>query len=502
MQIKVIVLNSVLHDARVIKEANSLVKAGHDVTIIGLFDKRSTTTDHILPSGVRIHLCRPLLDEATRTVTRHARWSVFAFIMLAAIWLLTKLSDFDALVLLNALIGKNTAPVIAILLASILSALMIYRWRQRSDFLGSLCRRLIRTFVAPIRKLHKSFRNALRRFARPLYRRIRQQHLVRASLCGGVDVIHCHDIWSLPSGAEVKRKTGVPLVWDAHEIYEEVAQGDHKHTRICRKLMRRHQRDIDYFITINDSIADFYKERYPALPAATIIKNATPYIPNVAYDDRLHGAAGLPLTQKIALYQGGFAEKRGLRTLVRASKYLDPAWTLVMMGWGQLEDELKQLASDASINGTRNTPSVVFLKAAPQSELVYWTAGASVGLIPYENVGLNHLYCTPNKLWEYPAANVPILCSPLVEMAKTIQEFHTGWLLPETTEPRLIAKAINELTPSVLDQAKNSCSKFIQQDNWAIYGERLVNLYTRIALSMPPTSSTKKPDLLHHEMQD
>src|SRR5690606_40601034 len=63
-----------------------------------------------------------------------------------------------------------------------------------------------------------------------------------------------------------------------------------------------------------------------------------------------------------------------------------------------------------------------------------------------ENVGLNHLYCTPNKLWEYPAAGVPILCSPLVEMTKIVQQYDTGWLLPEPAQPNTISQIINGLS--------------------------------------------------------
>src|SRR5690606_4955224 len=120
----------------------------------------------------------------------------------------------------------------------------------------------------------------------------------------------------------------------------------------------------------------------------------------------------------------------------------------------------------------------------PQSELVYWTAGGTVGLIPYENIGLNHLYCTPNKLWEYPAAGVPILCSPLVEMSKTVRVGNVGWLLPNSAEPVLVAQIINDLTASQLDEAVRACAKFIEIDNWSVYGDRIIKLYTEIVNSL------------------
>jgi glycosyltransferase involved in cell wall biosynthesis len=322
---------------------------------------------------------------------------------------------------------------------------------------------------------------AARKMAKPYYTEIKRQCLIDAASLGEPDVIHCHDLWALPVGAAVKKKTGAILVWDAHEIYEEVAQGNEEHARMCRSLMRAHEKDVDEFITINDSIAAFYQEKYPKLPKATIIKNATLYSERVSYDGRLHEAAGLPLTQKIALYQGGFAEKRGLRLLVSMAAGLDPDWTLVMMGWGKLEAELKEsAASILSETAQRDLPAVAFLPPAKQDELVYWTAGGTVGLIPYENVGLNHLYCTPNKLWEYPAAGVPILCSPLVEMTKSVRENGTGWTLPEESDPKAIASIINNLAPDAIEQARAACYAYIEEDNWSKYGKRLVQLYERL----------------------
>jgi glycosyltransferase involved in cell wall biosynthesis len=282
-------------------------------------------------------------------------------------------------------------------------------------------------------------------------------------------------------GHRARRGRAIKVIWDAHEIYEEVAQGDAEHRERNRRLLRDNCSGVDGFVTINDSIANFYREKYPSLPAATIVKNATVPIEPVTYDGRLHAAAALPLEQSVVLYQGGFAEKRGLRDLVAAARYLDSRWTLVMMGWGRIEGELKAVGNE--VNGARADrayPAVVFIPAAPQAELPMWTAGALVGLIPYERTGLNHLYCTPNKLWEYPNANVPILCSPLVEMTKVIEENGVGWLLPETSTPEAIAEVINGLSDEDLTRAREACASYIARDNWSTYEGALLGLYERI----------------------
>src|SRR5690606_25627769 len=138
-----------------------------------------------------------------------------------------------------------------------------------------------------------------------IYGRIRTAHILERASAEAGDVVHCHDLQALPIGAALKRKLGLRLVWDGDEMYEEVAEGRAKYAKICRATLKKYQEEVDRFITINESIADFYAKNYPKLPPATIVKNATYYNPGVRDDGRLHAAADLPRMQKIALYQGG-----------------------------------------------------------------------------------------------------------------------------------------------------------------------------------------------------
>ncbi len=120
-----------------------------------------------------------------------------------------------------------------------------------------------------------------------------------------------------------------------------------------------------------------------------MIRNAIALTPTVPYDGCLHEAAGLPLSQKILLYQGGYSTERGLPTLVRSASMLPDGWTLIMMGWGPLAGQLKQIAAFASARAGRDATDgepakVRFIPAVPARELKSWTQGATVGIIPYE----------------------------------------------------------------------------------------------------------------------
>jgi len=291
------------------------------------------------------------------------------------------------------------------------------------------------------------------------------------------DAVHCHDLNAAPAGMLCKKRLKCPLIFDSHELYEEQSMASPMQKRVYRRRQKKCAAACDAFITINDSIARVLRERYPALPEPVIVKNATKTSEGGVQDDgRLHRAAGLDRRVRILLYQGGFALHRGLDVLVRAAALLPDEWCLVMMGWGRFEPELRALAQSVDPSGRK----VRFIPAAPQAELAAWTAGGSLGVIPYENVCLNHWYCTPNKLWEYPVAGVPILASPFPELSKTVAENDIGELIDDPPTPRRIAAVVASITPERLIQLRINCLKYIARDNWSVYELRLVGVYDRL----------------------
>ena len=311
-----------------------------------------------------------------------------------------------------------------------------------------------------------------------------------AELCLGLepDIVHCHDVGALPVGLRVKARRRCKLVFDAHEICDQLAQAPGSQNALNRYVVASHADRIDAFVTINESIAAYYRENFPALPRSVVVRNAALRCEPFRYDGRLHEAARLEPSDKILLYQGGFAQRRGLMALVEAAPLLPEGWAIVMMGWGRLEEELRRtaranmsklhnakLSRERRIKLLRNRIRII--PPAPQAELPLWTAGATIGIIPYENAGLNHWFSTPNKLWEYPNAGVPILASPFPEMRKVIEGFGIGWLLPVTITGKNIADAVSEISDEEIAEAKANCARFLAEDNWTNYAARLVDLY-------------------------
>lgn len=309
------------------------------------------------------------------------------------------------------------------------------------------------------------------------------------------DTVHIHDHLALTAAAQYKEAFGCPIVWDAHEIYEDLASIEQERAVVNSRIIRQNVRYVDGFITLNQSIADFYREKYPSLPEAVLVPNAVEQVAQSSYDGRLHEKAGLVSDQKVLLFQGGYSPHRGIPALLRASNLLDATWSMVFMGWGKLEDEIRSYV-DAETDRPEGRARVAMVPSAPHDELLQWTAGADLGTIPYENTGMNHLYCSPNKLWEYPAAGVPILATDMPEMKKKIDDYGIGLTVDRELDPAEIAAAVNGLTDQDLQRMRVNCAEYAVVEDWKNYAVRLTDLHVLLgkrsgAIAESPTEKIR-----------
>nr|WP_306770958.1 glycosyltransferase family 4 protein [Desulfovibrio sp. JC010] len=513
-----VVLNSVSHDARVIKEAETLSAAGHKVTIYGIQDVRDSRAENLLPAGTRI-VRVPWQEKKDKLLL--LRGAAFTFAAGTGLFCLLLLGvilnrDFTAAVqdIVYRAVG-SIGPLFILLyvvgvlffaLATVKGAhFMLNRYAsydqsKRNRKIGaataaqpsasaqsseaprsSAVKKTAVSKPPKVKAVSKPSRLAALMNAFPLQKYLSQYvfyrivgHEIRGALKKDAPgIVHCHDLNSMPIGVAHKRETGCELTYDSHEIYEELSLFTPFQRWYYARLQRQIAPYVDRFITVNDHIADFLTAKYPALPEAVVIRNATFPAEVVPADGRLHRAAGLESGTRILLYQGGFARFRGLDVLVRSGPLLPEGWVLVMMGWGAYESALRSIAHEVDPQGTR----IRFIPPAAQSELPLWTSGASLGAIPYENVCLNHWFCSPNKLWEYPNAGVPILASPFPVLKDAVEECGIGMLLDDPVTAEGIAAAVARFDEGAEQKMVANCRAFIARDNWHVYAERLLKMY-------------------------
>ncbi len=254
------------------------------------------------------------------------------------------------------------------------------------------------------------------------------------------DVIHVHDLPQLLAGVRLKQMKGIPLVYDAHEVYPEIAtltRDEKANLRWKESLLVKH---CDLRITVNPLCAAYMEACYGCEPFE-VIMNATARPADFAPEKstaRLHEALGQPRDVKFLIYQGWIADVgRGLRQLVEAMPSIRPDIHLIMMGCGDAA-QLSELAKAQNVSDR-----VHIMPPVPWDQLVSWSAAADAGIIPYQPVDFNHLVCSPNELFEFIAARLPIICNDLPFLRSVVGKEGFG-LVRTMKTPRQIANAVNE----------------------------------------------------------
>lgn len=282
---------------------------------------------------------------------------------------------------------------------------------------------------------------------------------------GNFDVVVASDPETLLCAARAKWAGRYKLVYDAHEFYPNEVPDQPERDAWVAKTHAWSCTYLDAFSTVNPEIAKLYEAASPRFPKAVIVQNASMLDLRAHNDGRLATAAGLSKTDRIILFQGGLVKGRGLEGLVRASENFPDPWKLVLMGSGVLETELRTLACNTK---TR------FLPPVPWDELPAWSAGASLGAILYEPTCLNQTYCSPNKLWELPAACVPILATDLPYLGQMVAENGLGLVLPKNWQTVDLLSALLNLTEAMHLEMRANCNHFSATQHWSLEATKFV----------------------------
>ncbi|TKR56512.1 glycosyltransferase family 4 protein [Allopusillimonas ginsengisoli] len=288
-------------------------------------------------------------------------------------------------------------------------------------------------------------------------------------------VFLAHDLPVLAVARRAAARCGAKLVYDSHELYceqefpEDVkrrwAAVEHKHIGVCDAVM-----------TVNPSIARELENRY-GLDEVEVVYNAE-YARDIEHEERyFHKYFSLADKDKVLLFQGGVTVGRNIELLVSAMRLLlNKHVHLVLLGNGTLVQTLRRRSQELGVAGV-----VHFHPAVPQTDLLRLTASADAGLIPYQAICLNNYYCTPNKLFEFIAAGIPVLGSDLPEINHIVTTQGIGRVADLGSEPRMAAAIDTFFSDDAQlckwrDNAKTARSVF----SWDHEGRKVVELFEKL----------------------
>lgn len=291
------------------------------------------------------------------------------------------------------------------------------------------------------------------------------------------DYYVANDLPTLPIAKACVDKNGGKFIYDAHEFFlgQDVFSSVQKNN--LEKIEISIFPYVDFFITVNKDIRKLFFDKYGE-KKSEIIYNATKCITNEK--KYLHDLIDIDREENIILYQGGFIEKRKLENLIYISQYLNNS-KLVMLGWGTSENKLKNLASKLKVLNK----NVFFIPKISQKELIEYTSSATLGIIPYDGYDLNTKYCTPNKLFEFICAELPIIYNDNLLTVKSIIDENNFGLSIDVMDYKESAIKINSIIDDKksLTYFKDNIKKNKSDFSWTSEKFKLIDIFRELDLN-------------------
>ncbi len=230
-----------------------------------------------------------------------------------------------------------------------------------------------------------------------------------------INAYYCQDYYSTLLGYLISRKTRKKIVYDAHELLlrrknEKVSLRDRLFILFERMFIRR----SFYVIEANEERARIVKHVYK-LETVTSVLNITD----------VRGSNG-QLKQYnnnndyFLVYQGTVGEYRNLSFFVRALSELPSNIKLMMIGRGDI-DYYRKLAKDLGLEDR-----VILTGQVSNAEMMEILKKCHLGIITYPFTDLNNVYCSPNKIFEYAAMNLPMISTMQPFLDRCIRKYQLG----------------------------------------------------------------------------
>jgi glycosyltransferase involved in cell wall biosynthesis len=303
----------------------------------------------------------------------------------------------------------------------------------------------------------------------PLFYLFFNLHLFFRLLFRKAHLLYANDLDTLLPNYLVSHIKKIPLIYDSHELFCEVPELQHTQFKkaVWQKLESWIVPKLKTCITVNESIADLFRQKYKV--AFHSIRNISDY--PTSFVPRSRKELGLPENKNILILQGaGINVDRGAEELIDAMRFVDTALLLIIGSgdvWDVLEEKVKaQMLRD----------KVRLIRKIPKNELMHYTHAADLALSVDKNTNLNYYYSLPNKIFDYINAEIPILASHLPEIEKIITTYAVGDFIKDH-HPETIAEKINALLGSEkLQEYKRNTLKAKNELQWSIERLKLLSL--------------------------
>lgn len=298
------------------------------------------------------------------------------------------------------------------------------------------------------------------------------------------DIVVANDLPTLKPAAKIAAlHPGCKLIYDSHEIFlATLNQFFPQKSSPVKSIIfstliflsktfgkwveKKYVLKVDFFITVNESIAQFFQKQY-GIKKVYSIKNC-PERKAIRQEEivPIRAQFNLKNSDVLFLYQGVINYGRALDIFIKAFAKTPVNYHFFIIGYGSLKAQLEDLVLQLNL-----TDRVHFLGTVPHESLYRYTSAFDFGV----NMGGGNLskdFGLSNKLFEYMHAGIPVLSTRNPENELIFKKYNIGYLTDNSIED--VVKGLNYLaSKSSHDFHVAACKKAAEEYDWNSEVEKL-----------------------------
>jgi glycosyltransferase involved in cell wall biosynthesis len=252
------------------------------------------------------------------------------------------------------------------------------------------------------------------------------------------DVVHCHDLDTLPLGfllGKLKRK---PIIYDAHESFPDMLEGNVP--RIVQRALLHLENflisRIDLLITVGEKLRKHFAQR--GARRSVVVgnwKRLSEFVRTKQQNQGVRRRLAIPDEALVIVCITQLLRDRKIEELLAAMEACPDVY-LILGGRGVLEElVLRAVAAN---------PRIRLVGFVSGKEIADYTCAGDVVYYGFDPQNPNARFSAPNKLYEAMAAGRPLITGDFGEIADIVREAHCGIVLTEYSV-REILKAFEVL---------------------------------------------------------
>jgi glycosyltransferase involved in cell wall biosynthesis len=279
------------------------------------------------------------------------------------------------------------------------------------------------------------------------------------------DVVHCHDLDTLPIGIRLKEVAGTPIVYDAHEVFGYMIETDVPRPIVdyVFRMERRLAPRADSIISVNEAVKE-YIDRVSGQDSV-VVRNCHDLV-----IDAYRPPPGPPFT---VIYLGTLHISRFILQAIDVVGEM-PDVRLVLGGSKKLTPIVKERCSRHA-----NTP---FLGVVPNEQVLPMTLESHAVLAMLDPAHHISKVGISNKMFEAMVTGRPCIVTEGLLMAEIVEREDCGLIVPYTNPGFRGALERLRDEPDLAERlGRHGLEAAKREYNWGAEQTRLVHVYEKLA---------------------